>query len=219
VEWRETAALDLGLIPGGYGWLFPKADHVNIGVGGWKYTGPTLRGKLAEVSRHYGVAPEALEGLRGYQLPLRRRGAPMARGRVALVGDAAGLVDPLSGEGIYAAIASGKSAAGHALAAIEGRAPDLRTYQREMLRTLVPELIASSRLQDIFHFMPPLYVAVLRRSDLLWTLLCRIIRGEGDYASFKARSGPFSPAIDAASWLVRNTVLGKRAGLPAWVEG
>jgi len=215
-RWQQTAALDLGLIPGGYGWLFPKGDHVNVGVGGWQYTGPTLRRRLDEITRHYGIAPEQLHGLRGHHLPVRRRGASIARGRVALVGDAAGLVDPLSGEGIYAAIASGRAAARHALGAIDGRTPGLAGYEREITRALVPDLTASSQLQDVFNLAPPLYVALLRHSDLLWTLLCRIIRGEGDYASFKRRSGPVSLLIDAASWLVRNSALGHRAGRPEW---
>jgi flavin-dependent dehydrogenase len=215
-EWQETAALDLGSIPGGYGWLFPKGDHVNVGIGGWKYTGPTLRARLDEVARHYGLAPERLTALRGYHLPVRRRGARIARGRVALVGDAAGLVDPLSGEGIYAAILSGRAAARHALAAIDGRTRGLAGYEREVDQVLGPELMASSNLQDVFNLWPPLYVALLRRSDLLWTLLCRIIRGEGDYASFKRRAGPIGLAIDAASWLVRHTRLGRVAGRPEW---
>jgi flavin-dependent dehydrogenase len=215
-QWRETAALDLGLIPGGYGWLFPKCDHVNVGVGGWKYTGPTLRRHLTHITRHYGLDPAHLQGLRGYQLPVRTRGARIARGRIALVGDAAGLVDPLSGEGIYAAIASGRAAARHALAAIDGRNKGLAAYQAEVERMLVPELTASSQLQDLFNLAPPVYVALLRRSDLLWTLLCRIIRGEGDYATFKRRSGPFSLIIDALSWSVRHSALGRVAGRPEW---
>jgi geranylgeranyl reductase family protein len=217
-EWLSTAALDLGLIPGGYGWLFPKGDHVNIGVGGWKYTGPTLRAQLDRVTRHYGFSPTQLSGLRGHHLPVRRRGSRIVRGRVALVGDAAGLVDPLSGEGIYAALASGRAAARHALAAIDGRVDGLSSYEREIDRTLGPDLRASSQLQDLFNLAPPLYVALLRRSDLLWTLLCRIIRGEGDYAGFKRRAGPISLAIDGASWLVRHSALGRAAGRPEWHE-
>jgi hypothetical protein len=94
----------------------------------------------------------------------------------------------------------------------------LAGYEREVDRRLGPELRASAQLQDLFNLAPPVYVALLRRSDLLWTLLCRIIRGEGDYASFKRRAGPVSSAIDALSWLVRHSALGKVAGRPEWYE-
>ena len=214
--WRETIGLDLGAIPGGYGWLFPKGDHVNVGVGGWKYTGPTLRARLDRLTRHYGLAPERLTALRGHHLPVRRRGARIARGRVALVGDAAGLVDPISGEGIYAAIMSGRSAARHALAAIDGRAHGLGGYEREIIRVLGPDLTASSSLQDVFNLWPAAYVALLRRSNLFWTLLCRLTRGDDDYVSLKRRIGPIGVAVDAGSWLVRHTALGRAAGRPEW---
>lgn len=218
-QWQETAALDLGLIPGGYGWLFPKGDHVNVGVGGWKYTGPTLRTRIGEMARHYGLSEADLGGLRGYHLPVRRRGAPIVRGRVMLVGDAAGLVDPLSGEGIYAAIASGRIAARHALAAVGGRVTSLRGYGREIDRTLGQELLASARLQDVFNLMPQVYVALLRRSDVLWALLCRIIRGDGDYATFKRRLPPLSLLIDALSLAVhRIPALGRVAGVPEFAS-
>lgn len=215
--WNDTLALDLGGIPGGYGWLFPKGDHLNIGVGGWKYTAGSFRPHLERLTRHFGLDPAALRDLRGHHLPVRRRGAPIAHGRVLLVGDAAGLVDPLSGEGIYAAIASGRMAAGHALRAIDGRAPDLDGYAREVDRVLGPELAVSSHLQDVFNLMPPAYVEILRRSDHLWCWLCRIMRGDESYATLKRRAGPVGVLIDGASWLTRrNAMLGKRAGLPAY---
>jgi geranylgeranyl reductase family protein len=216
-EWHDTLALDLGGIPGGYGWVFPKGDHLNLGVGGWKYLAGSLRPRLERLARAYGFPPERLRDLRGYHLPVRRPGAPIARGRVMLVGDAAGLVDPLSGEGIYAAVLSGRLAARHALAALDGRVPDLAGYQREVDRVLGPELRDSGRLQDVFHLMPPAYVAVLRRSDRLWWWLCRIIRGEETYRTLKRRAGPFGLLIDGLSWATRhNRLLGRRAGLPAY---
>lgn len=216
-EWRDTLALDLGGIHGGYGWLFPKGDHLNVGVGGWKYLAGSFRGHLDRLARHYGLDPAAVRDLRGHHLPVRRKGAPIVRGRVMLVGDAAGLVDPLSGEGIYAAIRSGQLAAQHALAALDGRASDLRGYARDVDSLFGPELAVSSRLQDVFNLMPPAYVAVLRRSDRLWHWLCRIIRGEETYATLRRRAGPAGLLIDGASWATRRSpLLGRRAGLPAW---
>ena len=93
-----TAWVELGVVGGGYGWVFPKGDHANLGVGGWHEEGPRLRTHLERLAREHGVDPRRLRDLRGHRLPMRRLGAPAARGRALLVGDAAGLVDPLSGD-------------------------------------------------------------------------------------------------------------------------
>ena len=97
-------------MPGGYGWVFPKGDHANLGVGGWMSEGPLLRTHLDRLAKAHGVEPSAVESVRGHRLPMRELGAPAARGRVLLVGDAAGLVDPLSGDGMYEAFVSAKLA-------------------------------------------------------------------------------------------------------------
>ena len=114
--YRETAWVELGVVPGGYGWVFPKGDHANLGVGGWLDEGPRLRAHLDQLAREHGLDPRALTDVRGHRLPMRRLGAPASRGRVLLVGDAAGLVDPLSGDGIYEAFVSARLAADAILA-------------------------------------------------------------------------------------------------------
>ena len=114
--YRETAWVELGVVPGGYGWVFPKGDHANLGVGGWLDEGPRLRAHLDQLAREHGLDPGALTDVRGHRLPMRRLGASAARGRVLLVGDAAGLVDPLSGDGIYEAFVSARLAADALLA-------------------------------------------------------------------------------------------------------
>lgn len=107
----ETAWVELGIVPGGYGWVFPKGDHANLGVGGWLGEGPNLRMHLDRLAHAHGLDPRKLGDVRGHRLPMRRIGARAARGRVLLVGDAAGLVDPLSGDGIYEAWVSARLAA------------------------------------------------------------------------------------------------------------
>ena len=42
--YRGKAVVELGIVPGGYGWVFPKGDHANFGVGGWERTGPAAAG-------------------------------------------------------------------------------------------------------------------------------------------------------------------------------
>jgi geranylgeranyl reductase family protein len=115
-RYRGTAWVELGVVPGGYGWVFPKGDHANLGVGGWHEQGPHLRAHLDRLARAHGVDPSALSDVRGHRLPMRRLGAAAACGRVLLVGDAAGLVDPLSGDGIYEAFVSAALAADAILA-------------------------------------------------------------------------------------------------------
>ena len=115
--YEETAWVELGVVPGGYGWVFPKGDHANLGVGGWMSEGPKLRAHLDRLAREHRVDPARLESVRGHRLPMRTLGTPAGRGRVLLVGDAAGLVDPLSGDGIYEAFVSAKLAAEAILAA------------------------------------------------------------------------------------------------------
>ena len=115
--YRKTAWVELGVVPGGYGWVFPKGDHANLGVGGWLDEGPRLREHLDRLARMHGLDPSALAEVRGHRLPMRRLGSPAARGRVLLAGDAAGLVDPLSGDGIYEAFVSARLAADAIIAA------------------------------------------------------------------------------------------------------
>lgn len=108
---ERTAVIELAVLPGGYGWVFPKGDHANLGVGGWGSEGPRLRDHLSRLAREHGVDPAALRELRGHRLPMRRLGTPAGSGRTLLVGDAAGLVDPLSGDGMYEAFVSARLAA------------------------------------------------------------------------------------------------------------
>jgi geranylgeranyl reductase family protein len=110
-RYEATAAIELGVVPGGYGWVFPKGDHANVGVGGWGSAGPRLRADLGRLAERHGVAPEALRDVRGHRLPMRPLGTAPSSGRILLVGDAAGLVDPLSGDGIYEAFVSARLAA------------------------------------------------------------------------------------------------------------
>jgi geranylgeranyl reductase family protein len=110
-RYRGRAVVELGVVPGGYGWIFPKETHANLGVGGWGGEGPRLREHLERLARAHGLAAGDVADAKGHRLPMRRLGAPAARGGVLLVGDAAGLVDPLSGDGIYEAFVSARLAA------------------------------------------------------------------------------------------------------------
>ena len=135
-RWQKTVVIELGTIPGGYCWIFPKGDHINIGVGGWENTGPTLRKHLKEFCKRRGFDHSKLQDMRGYRLPARRPHAALTSGRSLLIGDAAGLVDPLWGDGIYAALVSSKLASAAALDLLAGRISDLKPYAQSIVSEL-----------------------------------------------------------------------------------
>lgn len=101
---------DLAPVRRGYGWIFPKRDHLNVGL----YT--TLseeklhrQGLMAYIGERFADARAG--NVTGQYLGFGAEEAPPTHGRVFLAGDAGGFADPLTGEGIYGAIASGQAAA------------------------------------------------------------------------------------------------------------
>ena len=200
-RWEDAIALDMGTIPGGYGWLFPKGDHVNIGVGGWKYAGPTLRDELSALCAFLDLDVAKLTNLRGYNLPLRDAGAPIASRNALLVGDAAGLVDPLSGEGIHAAFVSGRLASEAVQRYLAGDANDLAGYEAAVDRELMSEIEVSYKLQAVLYRFPRPSVAVLRHSDRFWGNFCGLIRGETTYAETEANLGPLRHLLNGVAKL------------------
>ena len=128
-EWEDHVALDFGPA-GGYGLLFPKTDHVNVGVGGWGFTGTTIRAELGRVARVCGLNPTELTAIQGHLIPLHNPASVLSYGRALVVGDAAGMADPLSYEGIYGAVVSAKMAAMAVLRFLGGEGEDLSGYGR-----------------------------------------------------------------------------------------
>jgi flavin-dependent dehydrogenase len=170
-RYRGKLVLELGVVPGGYAWVFPKGDHVNVGVGGWESEGPRLRAHLRRLCDEHGVDFEGLTALRGYRLPYRRAESRFARDDVLLVGDAAGLVDPLSGDGMYEAFVSGKAAAEAVLSG------DLATYEQRVVAEVGPLHSASWTAKYALERFPRLTFAIAR-VPLGWSVVARIVRGD-----------------------------------------
>jgi len=176
-RYERRAVIELADIPGGYGWLFPKADHANVGVGGWYGEGPRLREHLRRVCEAHGLEPDALEELRGHRLPLRPPGTPIAGGRALLVGDAAGLIDPVSGDGMYECFVSSRLAAAAIVDFLAGRTSSLTPYQTAVEAELAPLHRASWRLKQALDRWPRASWS-LARTALVWRTIERLLQGE-----------------------------------------
>jgi geranylgeranyl reductase family protein len=198
--YRGRAVLELGIVPGGYGWVFPKADHANIGLGGWEREGPRHRQRLVALSAAHGVASADLEGLRGYRLPLRSPRSTLARGRAAVVGDAAGLVDPVSGDGMFEAFLSGKLAAEATLDLLAGRTEGLEPYGERLTRQLGTHLWASWGVKAALDRFPRTTFRIAR-SRIVWRTVEKLVRGEIDDVS--GARGLARPPLKALAALAR----------------
>ena len=204
-RWRSRVVIELGTIPGGYGWIFPKGDHVNIGVGGWENVGPTLRKHLKELCNRRGLDHSKLTNLRGYRLPARTPGAPLARGRTMLIGDAAGLVDPLWGDGLYAAFLSSRLASRAALDLLAGRPTGPQDYAHAIVRELGPMTAFAWNAKLALDRAPRLALRALL-SKPGWRTIENMLRGQ-------TREPNAEPGI--AGIAIRGfDALGRHAGLP-----
>jgi geranylgeranyl reductase family protein len=199
-RYRGRFLLELGTIPGGYGWLFPKGDHVNIGVGGWETEGPRLRRHLEELCTVYGVTMDDLEQVRGYRLPCRAHDSALARGRGLIVGDAAGLIDPLTGDGMFEAFLSARFATEAVERLLAGDESTLDPYGARVTRHLAPLLWASWSLKAALDRFPRTAFA-LTKSRLVWPVVEKLVTG--DLIDVRKAAGLARPPLKALALLAR----------------
>jgi geranylgeranyl reductase family protein len=176
-RYSGAMVLEIAVIRGGYGWIFPKGDHVNVGVGGNGEEGPKLRAELRRMCEAYGIDPDAAQETRGYRLPLRLPGTRLARGTTAVIGDAAGLVDPFSGDGMYEGFLSARLVADAALEVLAGRAEDLQAYQAAVERRISPLTRAGWGAKRAFERFPRSTYA-LARLPVTFRALEKLLQGE-----------------------------------------
>jgi geranylgeranyl reductase family protein len=176
-RYARRAVVELGGVPGGYGWVFAKGDHVNVGVGAWQTEGPRIRAHLARLCAAHGLEPSALTELRGHRLPMRRAGCRVAGERALLVGDAAGLIDPASGDGMYECFVSSRLAATAVLDLLAGRESTLAPYGDALDAALAPLHRASWHLKRAFDRWPRASWQ-LARTPLVWRSIERLLLAE-----------------------------------------
>lgn len=146
----DRIVIDFDAARWGYGWAFPKRQSVTVGVGGRQARNPDMKAAMARFAGQ--IAPGASPRVKGHFLPFGGMVRRPLRGNIGLVGDAAGLVDPVTGEGIAHAMHSGALMAQHAALALQGRdatkpLTELRALRRELhLARLAQGLILSGLL-------------------------------------------------------------------------
>lgn len=141
-----------GFLRAGYGWVFPHADRLIIGIGGHSARhGREFRARFREFVEFLGLPAALADKAKGHGLPYGNYLEEPWHGRTLLAGDAAGLVETLFGEGIYYALRSGELAGEAVAAALTRGADPTGIYGQGLRRDILPELIWSRKLRRVLY--------------------------------------------------------------------
>lgn len=185
-RWRSRIAIDLGRVQGGYAWVFPKADHLSVGIA-------SLGRKAKELKRHCQAFLDGLnlEGCAitcwdGGFVPISTGQTVITGRRALLLGDAAGLADPLTGEGIHNAILSARLAAPVLVKSLQDGA-GLDEYSRAVNERIMPEMKIAYLFSRLLAQFPSRVFNLVQRDERVWKGCCYLLCGETDYATIKNR--------------------------------
>jgi geranylgeranyl reductase family protein len=188
-RYQSTALLDFTAVEGGYAWIFGKQDHLSVGV----YTLDAaarrdLRPALARFVEHH---PDLRSGTialqRGHRVPLAGGRGTRVRDGVILAGDAASLADPLTGEGISYALASGSRAGATVLAALATDAGTLTTYDGYLSAVLGADLRFAWLVSRIAYRFPRFGLRLTQEHPGLRAVTAAAISGTESYSALAWR--------------------------------
>lgn len=181
-DWAGRIHIDWGPLPGSYGWVFPKGDTLTVGVISARGQGAATKRYLEDFTARLGLSGFTPHISSGHLTRCRTDDSPLTRGRVLVCGDAAGLLEPWTREGISFALRSGRLAGRWALRvadaadAVDARRQALN-YTFAIKSGLGVEMGVGRRLHAVFSHRPALLHATMIGFRPAWTTFTRITRG------------------------------------------
>jgi geranylgeranyl reductase family protein len=204
-KWERRIHLDWGPVPGSYGWVFPKGDSLTVGVIAGKGEGAATTKYLDDLVARLGLSGATVLRRSGHLTRCRADDSPLGRDRILLAGDAAGLLEPWTREGISFALRSGSLAGARAAEIARSTTADARErtqlrYRREIDATLGAEMRAGTRFLRAFRRNPAVFHAAISAVPAGWDAFVTLTTGRKTYADAAARR-PVSLLLDAVARL------------------
>jgi geranylgeranyl reductase family protein len=190
-KWKSRIQIDLGAIPGGYAWVFPKRNYLSIGAGCHASGARNLNRQYQRFLNSLSIGNYTIAKSSSHLIPTYTKGRLIWQDKALLLGDAAGLTDPLTGEGIYYAIQSARLAAPVIENFLLRGKVGLQDYQQIVERKIISELRIARTLSRYFIRFPHLTFRMLKKSDGVWRAERNLMLGEIDYATVKEEVGGF----------------------------
>jgi geranylgeranyl reductase family protein len=153
-RFSKSARFDFDIVPHGYGWVFPKKDHLSIGVINIKSEQKDLNNLIKDYFNLLGIKNVIKSERHGYFVPLNFKGSEFAKYRIILTGDAAGLADPVTGEGISHAIESGRIAAEALIESEFNESAASYIYNKKIKDTILREIKFAKVIAALVYTYP-----------------------------------------------------------------
>ncbi|MFB9556439.1 geranylgeranyl reductase family protein [Streptomyces roseoviridis] len=200
-DWKGRVLIDWGPMPGSYGWVFPKGDTLTVGVISARGEGAATKRYLEDFIARLGLAGFEPAISSGHLTRCRTDDSPLSRGRVLVCGDAAGLLEPWTREGISFALRSGRLAGEWAVRIAEaGDAVDARrqalNYAFAIKAGLGVEMAVGRRMLAVFERRPGLLHAAITGLRPAWRAFTDITRGATTLAGLVRGNGLAHRALD-----------------------
>ena len=182
-HWHQAANVDVGYRPWGYGWVFPKDGKLSVGVVTAPKSGRSIRKQTDRYLSRLGLSDAEVIKVQGHPIRYRRTTEePVAKDRALLLGDAAGLADEFTAEGIAYAVHSASLAAGAVLNSSDPAA----AYTCSIDSEIQPELDAARTISRLYYWCittwPWLALTASKYVNYLWRAFFRVMRGDRTYA-------------------------------------
>lgn len=205
-DWHQKVHLDWGHTPGSYAWVFPKGDSLTVGVISRKGTPVDTKKYLEDFLVQQGLQDHKVISDAGHLTRCRNARSALGRGRILLAGDAAGLLEPWTREGISFALRSGRMAGDTLATAVQTGMSSTAiqsTYASRIEGTLGLEMAAGAECLRAFERFPAVFHLLIGGTRLGWREFCRITRGTTTLAQLSghrtARWGLKALSIGAGS--------------------
>lgn len=190
-KWKTRIHIDVGCVSEGYGWVFPKKQMLSIGIGCIKSKAKNIKQDFEKFIASLGFEQYTISRLSGGMLPICKKNAIVCKDRMLLLGDAAGFVDPLTGEGIYNALKSARLAAPVIEKCIRQNIDSLDEYQRAVEKEILPEIHLAWVFRKLYTRVQSKIIPALRIDEKIWNGCCAMVRGDLDYSTVVKRVGGF----------------------------
>jgi geranylgeranyl reductase family protein len=180
---EERVVIDFSDFSWGYYWAFPKGDFITTGLGEFKNRGlfKELPSLLSHFNKKHGIGGKVIWE-RGFPIPAGRRRNDVYRKQILFLGDSGGLVDPLTGEGIFYAARSGEIGAEVVKTAFErGNLRALELYRELIDRDMGSEFFWARMVGRLFFPLRNLNFLILKRSEEVALLAARLLSGDVSY--------------------------------------